>query len=78
MQRRSARAAAETRSAMVVMGALARSGLKRLLIGNTAERLLDHLPCDLLVVKPVGFRPRVARRRRRVHYVSFPARAGFY
>jgi universal stress protein E len=71
-------AAAQTRSAMVVMGALARSGLKRLLIGNTAERVLDHLPCDLLVVKPLGFRPRVARRRRRVHYVSFPARAAFY
>lgn len=43
--------AAETRSAIVVLGAVARSGLKRLLIGNTAERVLDHLSCDVLLVK---------------------------
>jgi universal stress protein E len=46
---------------IVVMGALSRSGLKGLLIGNTAERLLDELPCDLLVVKPRGFRTSVAK-----------------
>lgn len=40
---------------VVVMGAVSRSGLKRLAFGNTAERLLDDLPCDLLVVKPPGF-----------------------
>ncbi len=44
---------------IVVMGALARSGLKRLFIGNTAERLFDELPCDLLVVKPPGFKSQV-------------------
>lgn len=44
---------------IVVMGALARSGLKGIFIGNTAERLLDDLPCDLLVVKPPGFRSQV-------------------
>jgi len=66
-------AAATTHSAVVVMGALARSGLKRLLIGNTAERVLDHLRCDLLVIKPRGFRPQVPRRRRGVRYVSLPA-----
>ena len=65
--------AAQTRSALVVMGALARSGLRSLLIGNTAERLLDRLPCDLLVVKPQGFRKAVPRRRRGARYVSFPA-----
>lgn len=36
----------------VVMGAVSRSGLKRVFIGSTAERVLDHLPCDLLIVKP--------------------------
>jgi universal stress protein E len=36
---------------MVVMGAVARSGLKRVFIGSTAERVLDRVPCDLLVVK---------------------------
>jgi len=64
--------AAETRSAVVVMGALARSGLRGFLIGNTAERVLDQLPCDLLVVKPRGFRCQVPRRRRGVRHLSLP------
>lgn len=64
--------AAQTRSALVVMGALARSGLRSLLIGNTAEKVLDQLPCDLLVVKPAGFRKSVPRRRRGARYISFP------
>jgi universal stress protein E len=66
-------AAAQTRSAVVVMGALARSGLRSLLIGNTAEKVLDHLPCDLLVLKPEGFRKPVPRRRRGARYINFPA-----
>ena len=65
-------AAAVTHSAIVVMGALARAGLKRLLIGNTAERVLDHLPCDLLVIKPRGLRAKLPRRRRGVRYFSVP------
>jgi universal stress protein E len=40
---------------IVVMGAVSRSGLKRIFIGNTAERMLDLLDCDVLVVKPPGF-----------------------
>ncbi len=56
--------ARETRSAIVVMGAVSRSGLKRLFIGNTAESLLDRLPCDVLIVKPAHFASRVQRRRR--------------
>jgi universal stress protein E len=36
---------------LVVMGALARSGLKRRVLGSTAERVLDHLPCDVLIVR---------------------------
>ena len=54
----------ETRSAIVVMGAVSRSGLKSLFVGNTAERLIDRLNCDLLVVKPTRFRTRVAAKRR--------------
>lgn len=42
-------------SDIVVLGAMSRSGLERLLVGNTAERLLDRLACDLLIVKPPGF-----------------------
>ena len=64
--------AAETRSAVVVMGALARSGLRGFLIGNTAERVLDQLPCDLLVVKPPGFRRELPRRRRGARHLSLP------
>jgi universal stress protein E len=58
---------------LVVMGALSRSGLKRLIVGNTAERLADELPCDLLIVKPPGFRNRVARARRGPHLISLSA-----
>ena len=48
---------ARERSAdIVVMGAVSRSLLKRILIGYTAERLLDALDCDLLIVKPPGLR----------------------
>jgi len=62
--------AARTRSAVVVMGAISRSGLKRLLIGNTAERVLEHLPCDLLIVKPARLITRLPRSRRGARYVS--------
>ncbi len=37
---------------LVVMGALARSALKRRVVGSTAEKVLDHLPCDILIVRP--------------------------
>jgi universal stress protein E len=40
---------------IVVMGAVARNRWKRLFIGATAERTLEHLPCDLLIVKPDWF-----------------------
>jgi universal stress protein E len=37
---------------IVVMGAVTRNRWKRLLVGATAERTLEHLPCDMLVIKP--------------------------
>lgn len=36
---------------VVIMGALARDGLKRRAIGSTAEKVLDHLHCDILIVR---------------------------
>lgn len=57
-------AARKSHSAIVVMGAMSRSGLKRLLIGNTAERMLDEIRCDTLVVKPAHFPNRVPKRIR--------------
>ena len=41
---------------VIVMGAIARNRWKRLFIGATAERTLEHLPCDLVIVKPDWFR----------------------
>ena len=43
-------------AAVVVMGAVSRNRWKRLFIGATAERTMEHLPCDLLIVKPDWFR----------------------
>jgi Universal stress protein family len=54
------------------MGAISRSGLKRMLIGNTAERVLSSLASDVLVVKPAEFRSRVVKRARGMHFVGFP------
>jgi universal stress protein E len=36
----------------VLMGAVARGALQRLMLGSTAELVLDHLACDLIIVKP--------------------------
>lgn len=47
---------------VVVMGAVARNRWKRLFIGATAERTLEHLPCDLLIVKPDWFQTPVESR----------------
>ena len=42
-------------AAVITMGAVSRNRWKRLFIGATAERTLEHLPCDLLIVKPDWF-----------------------
>jgi universal stress protein E len=48
------RKAEELNADLVVMGAIARRGLSRIFIGSTAERALEHIPCDVLVVKATG------------------------
>lgn len=48
--------AEEINATAVVMGAVARNRLKRMFIGATAERVLNQLPCDLVIVKPDWFR----------------------
>jgi universal stress protein E len=48
-------------SDILVMGAVSRSLLLRPVIGNTAERVIDHVECDVLVIKPAGFKSRVKR-----------------
>jgi len=37
-------------SPLVVIGALARHGVSELVVGNTAERILDHINADVMVV----------------------------
>jgi universal stress protein E len=41
---------------ILVTGGISRSRIEQVFIGGTAERLLDRIRCDLLVVKPPGFR----------------------
>lgn len=48
-------------SDLLVMGAVSRSLLVRPVIGSTAERVIDHVDCDVLVVKPAGFKSHVKR-----------------
>ena len=45
---------------LVVMGTVARTGLAGVLIGNTAERVLQRLRVSVLATKPAGFRSPVS------------------
>ena len=49
------KAATELHASVVVMGAIARSRLERVIIGHTAETTLEHFPCDVVIVKPDDF-----------------------
>lgn len=40
---------------LVVLGTVHRTGLRRALMGSTAESLIGNIECDVLVVKPEGF-----------------------
>lgn len=45
---------------VVVIGTIGREGLTGALLGNTAERIVDRVPCDVLVIKPLdGVKPDV-------------------
>jgi nucleotide-binding universal stress UspA family protein len=44
---------------VVVIGSRGRSGIKSLLLGTTAERLLQDSPCSVITVKPDGFEYKV-------------------
>ena len=68
-----AEVARRRRADIVVAGAVARAGLERALVGNTAERLLRFLPCDLLVLKPPEFVCRVPAAQRTAPRISAPS-----
>jgi nucleotide-binding universal stress UspA family protein len=40
---------------LLIMGTVARTGLPGLLMGNTAEQVLDDVRCSVLAIKPPGF-----------------------
>jgi len=48
---------------LVVMGAISRSILRNFLIGNTAEKVLDQLTADTLIIKPAVAPQRLFRGR---------------
>lgn len=54
--------ARKQRIGVIVMGAISRSAVTRFFIGNTAERVIDDVQCDVLVVKSPDFRTAVTRR----------------
>lgn len=45
---------------VVVMGTVARTGLRGLIIGNTAERVLGEIETSIMAVKPPGFQSPIA------------------
>jgi nucleotide-binding universal stress UspA family protein len=47
--------ASELKADLVIMGTVSRTGIPALLIGNTAEVILNNLECSVLAVKPAGF-----------------------
>jgi nucleotide-binding universal stress UspA family protein len=40
---------------LIIMGTVSRSGVSGLLIGNTAEKVLNQAYCSMLTVKPDSF-----------------------
>ncbi len=63
-----ARYANEQKADILVMGAISRSWLRRAVIGHTAERVLDAVASDVLIVKPPQFHSPV--RRQSMHHVE--------
>jgi universal stress protein E len=40
---------------LVVLGTRGRTGVRSLLMGTTAEKIVNHSPCSVLAIKPEGF-----------------------
>jgi universal stress protein E len=49
---------------ILAMGIISRRWMKRFVIGDTAETIIRDVPCDLLLIKPDGFRLRLGRTRK--------------
>jgi universal stress protein A len=64
-------AASETKSDLIVLGTHGRNGLTRLFIGSTAERVVRHAACPVLVVRDRQLEPEKAAKNRRSASSSF-------
>ncbi len=51
--------AATLKASVVVMGAVSRKPVQRVFLGSTAEKVMDRLSCDLLIIKPSWFEAKV-------------------
>jgi universal stress protein E len=50
-------------ASVLIMGAVSRSAVDRFFVGNTAEKLLDRVDQDVLILKPEGFTDKVKKAR---------------
>jgi len=58
-------------SDLIVLATHGRTGVKRLLIGNVAEKVVRHAPCPVLTVKPSAFNwPRAEQKPEMIPGVS--------
>jgi universal stress protein E len=58
---------------LLVIGTVQRRGLERLIIGSTAERIVEHADCDILAVKPAGFTERLIELRNAKRTIAAPS-----
>lgn len=48
--------AKEIDAELVILGTIGRTGFSAAIIGNTAEHVIDQLKCDVLALKPIGYK----------------------
>ncbi len=63
-------AARELQASLAVLGAISRSRLQQAFIGSTAERVLEELSCDVLIVKPPRFESPVTYRAQAADFMQ--------
>lgn len=54
--------AQEIDAELVVLGTIGRTGFTAALLGNTAEHVIEQLDCDVLAIKPAGFRSPLSKQ----------------
>jgi universal stress protein E len=57
---------------ILVMGALSRTATDLRVIGSTAERVIDHVDCDVFIVKPACLSPGISESTARVEAPTIP------